>query len=48
LKEYFPNSKLYVYDLDIEYLFNVREGYRQILFKVIMYKIAEKFARKQL
>ena len=46
LKEYFPNSKLYVYDLDIEYLFNVREGYRQILFKVIMYKIAEKFAKK--
>jgi len=46
LKEYFPNSKLYVYDLDIGYLFNVKEGYRQILFKVIMYKIAEKFAKK--
>jgi thiamine biosynthesis protein ThiI len=46
LKEYFPNSKLYVYDLDIGYLFNVREGYRQILFKAIMYKIAEKFAKK--
>jgi thiamine biosynthesis protein ThiI len=46
LKEYFPNSKLYVYNLDIGHLFNVREGYRQILFKVIIYKLAEKFARK--
>jgi len=46
LKEYFPNSKLYVYDLDIGYLFNVKEGYKQILFKVIIYKIAEKFAKK--
>jgi len=46
LKEYFPNSKLYVYDLDIGYLSNVREGYKQILFKAIMYKIAEKFAKK--
>jgi len=46
LREYFPNSKLYVYNLDIEHLFIVREGYRQILFKAIIYKIAEKFAKK--
>jgi thiamine biosynthesis protein ThiI len=46
LKEYFPDSNLFVYNLDIEKLFNVREGYRQILFKAIIYKIAEEFAKK--
>jgi len=46
IKEYFPESKLFVYDLDLEKLLKVREGYRQIIFKVIMYKIAEEFAKK--
>ncbi|BFI73884.1 tRNA sulfurtransferase [Nanoarchaeota archaeon] len=46
LREYFPYSKLFVYDLDLDKLFSVREGYRQIMFKVIIYKIAEEFAKK--
>ena len=47
LKEYFPDSKLYVWDLDIDKLLLVKEGYRQILFKVIIYKIAEEFAKSK-
>jgi len=46
LKEYFPESKLFIYDLDLENIFRVREGYRQIIFKIIMYKIAEEFAKR--
>lgn len=47
LKEYFPDSKLYVYDFDIEKLFKVRKGYRQIIYKAIMYKIAEEFCKSK-
>ncbi|RDD52146.1 hypothetical protein BA065_03240 [Nanoarchaeota archaeon NZ13-N] len=46
MKEYFPDSRLFVYDLDIDILFKVREGYRQVLYKLIMYKIAEEFSKK--
>ncbi len=45
IKEYFPYSKLFVYELDIEKLMQVRKGYKQIMFKVILYKIAEQFAK---
>ncbi|MEM5830432.1 MAG: THUMP domain-containing protein, partial [Candidatus Aenigmatarchaeota archaeon] len=46
LKEYFPDAKLFVYDLDLEKLLKVRKGYKQIMFKVLMYKIAEAFAKE--
>jgi len=46
LKEYFPESRLFIYDLDLEKLLKVKDGYRQIVFKAIMYKIAETFAMK--
>ena len=47
IKEYFPESKLYIAELDPDILFKVKEGYRQIMFKVIIYKIAEKFAKEK-
>jgi len=47
LKEYFPNAKLYVYDLDLEKLLKVRKGYKQIMLKVLIYKIAESFAKSK-
>jgi len=46
VREYFPEAKLYVYDLDLEKLLKVKDGYRQIIFKIVMYKIAEGFAKK--
>jgi len=46
LREYFPESRLFIYDLDLEKLFKIKDGYRQIVFKAIMYKIAEAFAKK--
>ncbi|MEM5828459.1 MAG: THUMP domain-containing protein [Candidatus Aenigmatarchaeota archaeon] len=46
LKEYFPDAKLFVYDLDLDKLLKVRKGYKQIMFKVLMYKIAETFAKE--
>ncbi|MEM0481050.1 MAG: THUMP domain-containing protein, partial [Candidatus Aenigmatarchaeota archaeon] len=47
LKEYFPYSKLFVWNLEIEKLMQVRKGYKQIIFKAIIYKIAESFAKNK-
>ena len=49
LKEYLPGLKVYVIDcsdLVEKIIENVRKGYRQIVYKVIMYKIAEAVAKK--
>lgn len=49
LKEWLPDAKLYVVDateLIDEIVTKVRKGYRQIVYKVFLYKIAEQVARK--
>lgn len=46
IKEYFPKSRFFVLDLDLSKLFSVKEGYRQIVLKVLLYKIAEEFCKK--
>ncbi|MGQ4834301.1 MAG: tRNA sulfurtransferase [Candidatus Asgardarchaeia archaeon] len=49
LLEWVPSAKFYVIDgieLIEEIIRNVREGYRQIVFKVYLYKIAEKVSEK--
>lgn len=45
IMEFFPHSRLFVLDLDFEKFLKIKEGYRQICFKLLMYKIAEKFSR---
>ncbi len=42
MREYFPRSKFLVIDIDVNKLFSVKEGYRQMVLKVLMYKIAER------
>ncbi|MEM5832565.1 MAG: THUMP domain-containing protein [Candidatus Aenigmatarchaeota archaeon] len=45
IKEYFPYSKLFILDFDFENFFKIREGYRQICFKYLIYKVAEEFSK---
>ncbi len=47
IREYFPNSKFLVLDFDVNKLFSVKEGYRQIVLKVIMYKLAERLCEER-
>lgn len=49
LREWIPTAKLYVIEainLIEKIVMNVRSGYRQIVYKVFLYKIAEKVAEK--
>ncbi|MEM0243094.1 MAG: THUMP domain-containing protein [Candidatus Aenigmatarchaeota archaeon] len=47
LKEYFPNSNLFVLDFNFENFLKIKEGYRQICFKKLLYKVAEYSAKSK-